>query len=76
MNLDGDVCVGVSPVEDGPEVEFGVSLRREHPRPDAVVLTAHHGVNIRSCERENNMRWCEEENERTSRSAQTCAGPS
>lgn len=44
-----DVCVGVSPVEDGSEVELGVSLLSEHSRPDGVALTSHYGVNIWSC---------------------------
>lgn len=48
-NLDGDVGVGVSPVEDGSEVELWVSLCCKNPRPDGFVLTAHYGVNIWSC---------------------------
>lgn len=48
-NLNGDVCAGVSPVEDGSEVELGVSVRLENPRPYGVILTAHYGINIWSC---------------------------
>ena len=48
-NLDRDVCVWVSPVEDGSEVELGVSLGLEHPCPDGVVLTPHYGINIWNC---------------------------
>lgn len=28
-HLDGDVGIGVSPVKDGPEVEFGISFASE-----------------------------------------------
>lgn len=45
-HLDGDEGVGASTVEDGPEVELGVSLGAEDLRADGLVLTAHHGVNI------------------------------
>lgn len=49
FNLDGDVCVGVSPVEDGSKVELRVSLLLEHPGPYGVVLASHCGINIWSC---------------------------
>lgn len=49
MYLYRDVCVGVSPVEDGSEVELGVSLLSEHPCPYGVTLTTHCGINIWSC---------------------------
>lgn len=48
-NLNGDVCVGVSPVEDGSEVELRVSLRLKDPRSHGVVLAAHYSVNAWSC---------------------------
>lgn len=48
-NLNGDVCVGVSPVEDGSEVELRVSFGLADLRPHCVILAAHQGVNIRSC---------------------------
>lgn len=53
--LDRDVGAGVSPVEDGPEVELWVSLRLEHPRPDGVVLTSHYGINIWGWDRERDI---------------------
>lgn len=48
-NLNRDVCVGVSPVENGSQVEFGVSALLEHPCPDVVILTSHYSVNIGGC---------------------------
>lgn len=48
-NLNRDVCVGESPVENGSQVEFGVSVHLEHLRPDTVTLTSHYSVNIRGC---------------------------
>lgn len=48
-DLDRDVCVGASPVEDGSEVELWVSLSLEHPSSDGVALTSHYGINIWSC---------------------------
>lgn len=48
-DLNRDVCVGVSPVEDGSEVELRVCIRLENPCPDGVILAANYGVNIWSC---------------------------
>lgn len=59
-NLYRDVCVGVSPVEDGSEVELWVSLCIEYPRPYGVILTVQYGVNIWSCGPHNTTRCSEE----------------
>lgn len=48
-NLNRDLCVGVSPVEDGSEVELRVSFLLEHLGPYGVVFTSHYGINIWSC---------------------------
>ncbi len=66
-NLNRDVCVGVSPVKNGSEVELRVSLRLENSGPDGVVLTAHYSVNIWSCRSQEE----EEEEEQRRRQAAT-----
>lgn len=61
LNLNGDVCVGISPVEDSSKVKLRVSLLLEHPGPYGVVLASHNGINIWSCEqRKNRSIGCQE----------------
>lgn len=49
LHLDGDVRAGVSPIEDGSQVELGVSRLLEDTWSHSVALTADYSVNIWSC---------------------------